>query len=165
MDSNTFTSLFITLRDRLRTISWRYLENDDDVDDALQDMFIRLWNHSEKYKDESQATGAMVTSIKNISIDHIRGNNAHPHADISEADSVLTQDDNSTDETIKEIDSIIESTLTPQQQKILYQRDRDGWEYEDIAKYHNLSETNIRVILSRARKKVRDIYNKQYETH
>ena len=119
MDSNTFTSLFITLRDRLRTISWRYLENDDDVDDALQDMFIRLWNHSEKYKDESQATGAMVTSIKNISIDHIRGNNAHPHADISEADSVLTQDDNSTGETIKEIDSIIESTLTPQQQKIV----------------------------------------------
>ena len=68
MDSNTFTSLFITLRDRLRTISWRYLENDDDVDDALQDMFIRLWNHSEKYKDESQATGAMVTSIKNITV-------------------------------------------------------------------------------------------------
>lgn len=165
MDSNTFTSLFINLRDRLRTISWRYLKNDDDVDDALQDMFIRLWNHSEKYKDEGQATGAMVTSIKNISIDHIRGNNAHPHTDISEADSILTSEDNSTRETIKEIDSIIESILTPQQQKILYQRDRDSWEYEDIAKYHNLSETNIRVILSRARKKVRDIYNKLYETH
>ena len=43
MDKQTFTSVFITLREKLKAVSRRYIQNDEEVDDALQDAFIRLW--------------------------------------------------------------------------------------------------------------------------
>lgn len=164
MDSNTFTSIFIKLRERLKAVSQKYLEEEDDVDDALQEMFMRLWTISGKYDSESQAVGAMITTVKNISIDSLRNAAKHAKTDIDNIQD-SPEPENTVSDTIADIDDIIKSELTTQQRQILYQRDRDGWEYEEIAKFHNLSETNIRVILSRTRKKVRDIYNKQYGKH
>ena len=160
MDKQNFTSLFLKIRDRLRDISIRFLEDDDEVNDALQDMFLKLWSRSDRFQDEKHATGVMVTAIKNLSIDALRHSPSHntEHVDVLPD---VPADDIDSNSTIDDINDIIRRELSPQQQLILYQRDRDGWEFDEIAAFHNLSENNIRVILSRARKKVREIYNKQ----
>lgn len=164
MNQESFTSIFIKLKERLKSISRRYLEDDDEVDDALQDLFVKLWGKRDEMKTESQATGVMVTALKNICIDNLRHTSAHPKAELTEiTDSPY--DSHEVSELTDEINNIIAETLTERQRQILYERDRDGWEYEEIAARHGLSETNVRTILCRARKIVRDIYTTRYETH
>ena len=64
-------------------------------------------------------------------------------------------------ELLSDITALIDRTLTDEQRQILYERDRDGWEIEDIALRHGLSEANVRMILSRSRKRVRELYQKR----
>lgn len=158
MDKQTFTSVFITLREKLKAVSRRYIENDEEVDDALQDAFIRLWEKTEKIDNKQQAEGTLVTTVKNICIDNFRRSANHKMEEIDNIPDFPDDEDNAAD-TLYDVTNIIEHSLTKQQREILYQRDRDGWEFDEIAKYHHTTEANIRVILSRTRKKVREIYN------
>ena len=58
-------------------------------------------------------------------------------------------------DTIKKVHEIIDKL--PEQQKIIIQmRDIENCDYDEIAEVTQLSLNNIRVNLSRARKKVRD---------
>ncbi|MDE6855666.1 MAG: sigma-70 family RNA polymerase sigma factor, partial [Muribaculaceae bacterium] len=43
----------------------------------------------------------------------------------------------------------------------LYPRDRDGWEFDEIAESFGISEANARMIVSRARKTIRSLYLKK----
>ena len=158
MDKQTFTSIFITLREKLKAVSRHYIENDEEVDDALQDTFIRLWNRTETIENKRQAEGTLITTIKNICIDNIRHSAKHKTEEIDSLPDFPEYEDNAA-ETLYDVTNIIEHSLTKQQREILYQRDRDGWEFDEIARYHHTTEANIRVILSRTRKKVREIYN------
>lgn len=50
--------------------------------------------------------------------------------------------------------------LPEQQQRIVALRDVKGCSYEEIERITGLGATNVRVLLSRARKKIRDEFNK-----
>ena len=58
------------------------------------------------------------------------------------------------DETLKVIDGAIES-LPPTQRAVITLRDVQGWSAEEVRNALELSETNQRVLLHRARSKVR----------
>ena len=56
-----------------------------------------------------------------------------------------------------------QSTTLPEQQKvILHLRDVELLSFSEIAKITNTSQANVRVALSRARKKIKDLLLKQY---
>lgn len=60
-----------------------------------------------------------------------------------------------------EVTGLIDKELSERDRRILYLRDRDGWEMDDIALEMGISEANVRVILSRSRKIIRQIYLKR----
>ncbi|MDE6633448.1 MAG: sigma-70 family RNA polymerase sigma factor, partial [Muribaculaceae bacterium] len=45
--------------------------------------------------------------------------------------------------------------------EILVHRDHDGWEFDEIASHYQISEANARMIVSRSRKTIREIYLKR----
>ena len=107
MDKQNFTSLFLKIRDRLRDISIRFLEDDDEVNDALQDMFLKLWSRSDRFQDEKHATGVMVTAIKNLSIDALRHSASH-NTEHVDAFPDVPADDIDSNSTIDDINHAIE---------------------------------------------------------
>lgn len=143
----------------------RRIVGDEDVDDALQDAFMRLWNRRGDLDSESVVEGVAVTAVKNICIDSVRRSTVRRHDDIDDnpsAAAVSADDyDSERDELYGEVTALIERELSERDRRILYLRDRDGWEMEDIAAEMGLSEVNVRVILSRCRKTIRQIYLKR----
>ena len=107
MDKQNFSSLFLKIRDRLRDISIRFLEDDDEVNDALQDMFLKLWSRSDRFQDEKHATGVMVTAIKNLSIDALRHSASH-NTEHVDAFPDVPADDIDSNSTIDDINHAIE---------------------------------------------------------
>lgn len=136
---------------------------DDEKIDSLQDAFCRLWSRKEYFTEMEQAENILKTTAKNIRIDNFRLKARHPETDITELNSLPDSDqtENAVDETFLIVDRIVKENISERDREILYLRDRDGWDYEDLALRFNLSEANIRMIVSRSRKMIRELYRKQ----
>ena len=165
MKDELLTSVFMRIKGRLRLTAQRIV-NDDSVDDALQEAFMRLWNRRSDFDSSNVVEGVAVTTVRNICLDTLRRNAVRRHDDIDETSSAAAIiDDSSDDEQEKrelygEVSALINSRLSERDRRILYLRDRDGWEMDEIAQEMGISEANVRVILSRSRKTIRQIYLK-----
>lgn len=155
------------IKGRLKSTA-RRIVSDDAVDDALQDAFMRLWSRRDDLDTENAVEGMAVMTVRNICIDAVRRDAVRRdavrrHDDIDENPSVAAVTDDSGDreeqsELYGEVSALIDRELSERDRRVLYLRDRDGWEMEDIAAALGISEANVRVILSRSRKTIRQIY-------
>lgn len=156
----------MALRQRLLASARQILGNDDDAVDALQDAFVGLWSRAGSLSDESHARGAAVISVRNASIDLLRRRAVRQGdgdaAEMSDT-SDLSDTSNSSDSSgtlFEEIDRLMAVRLSPRDREILRLRDADEWPMEEIAERFGLTEANVRTILSRARRTIREEYMK-----
>lgn len=144
--------------------------NEEETIDSLQDAFCRLWTQKERIKDASDAEteNLLAVAARNIQIDKFRSSMRHPTDSLEALDYTYSAqpEDSEADEVYKRVDRIVRLHISDRDREILYLRDRDGWEFEEIALKFNLSEGNVRMIISRTRKTIRDLYrqkNRGYE--
>lgn len=161
MKRDFLTSAFESIRVRMSRMGVA-----DDCSDDLQDAFCRLWSRREQISDSHHAESLLSVTARHIRIDNIRRQNRHPSVSLEDADCYDKTESpgDEVSDLYAEIDSIISQTLSERDRKILFLRDRDGWEFEEIAESLNLSESNVRMIISRARKNVRETYRNR-KTH
>ena len=72
MEQDAKTSTFISLRSRLHASAQRLLANADDVNDALQELFVRVWQNKSTSDNEEQRQAFMYITLRNICIDMLR---------------------------------------------------------------------------------------------
>lgn len=135
----------------------------DDEEDALQDAFCRLWVRRDVVSSQSEAEGFLTVTARNLTVDSHRRMQAHPETDIENANRFESDDGeaDSRKEQFLEIRSLIEQNLSQRDREILLHRDRDGWEFDEIASFYEISESNARMIVSRSRKTIRELYLKR----
>ncbi len=158
MEKDFFISAFRNVRRRLMA------RHSDDDEDALQDAFCRLWTRRDDFSSQGEAEGFLTVAAKNITVDTHRRRQAHPETDIENANQLESDDEgtSSRNEQIIEIKNLIQTFLSPRDREILLHRDYDGWEFDEIAYYYQISEANARMIVSRSRKAIREIYLKRH---
>ncbi len=157
MKSDLLTSAYLRIGTRLRSIAGRLL-GDDDADDALQDAFVRLWSRCDMIQSDNHAEGLLISTVRNLSIDRLRRYSRYSASETGEMTSDDTVDDTE-DDIYDEVSTLIDNILSERDRTILYQRDRDEWEYEEIAEYHSISVVNVRAIISRSRRIIREQFN------
>ncbi len=152
---------FTRERERLRSIARRFLHSDSDAEDTLQDAFLKLWQRADSIDDAHYSAALAVTTVKNLSIDR-RRKRYIATTEINEEITVEdTTGDSSHEELINDIETIIEQQLTATQRRIIHLRDYEGKDYDDIARETGLQPTAVRMQLSRARRRIREIYNER----
>lgn len=72
MEQDVKTSTFISLRSRLHASAQRLLTNADDVNDALQELFVRVWQNKGIADTEGQRQAFMHITLRNICVDMLR---------------------------------------------------------------------------------------------
>lgn len=168
MKEELLTSVFMRIKGRLQMTA-RRIVSDEAVDDALQDAFVRLWSRRSDFDSATAVEGVAVTTVRNICIDTLRRDAVRRHDDIDDNPSAAAVTDDYGDDTQErrelygEVTGLIDKELSERDRRILYLRDRDGWEMDDIALEMGISEANVRVILSRSRKIIRQIYLKRQQ--
>lgn len=161
MNNDFLTSAFKRLRSRLHLDSDD--EEDADIADALQDAFCRLWTRRGSIQCEAHAEGALMTATRNIRLDDFRKKSCHPEASLSEINNIPDNDDAADDasELYNAVDRLASQRLSLRDREILFHREKDGWEFHELAEKYHLSEANVRLIVSRSRKALRELYLKQ----
>lgn len=159
------TSAFTTLREQMLSLAGRITGNRDDAADAVQEAFVKLWQQRERYESASHAQGAGMMTVRTTSIDIVRHNSHRADVPIDQAIGVA-DDVTDSDRTLayQQVRAIIDNNLSNNQRQIIDMREMQGLEFDEIAKRMNMTAANVRVELSRARKRVREIYrNKERE--
>ena len=148
--------------------AFRILRNQEEAEDAVQETFIKLWRMADKLKQYSSVEALAITITKNFCIDQLRKTKRVDQNELTEGSyrdqtfpSPLDQME------VRESNEIIHSIIEklPESYRLLVRmRDIEGLSYDEIAVKSDQNINTIRVTLSRARKMIRDEYNKnQYE--
>ena len=166
MRKERFTSVFERLRPRLFAKARAVLSDDEDARDVIQDAFFKLWQTRLDFERESHAEGVLVTTVRNLSIDRLRRQSSHPASPLYEKNCHIADCDTETEsrnETYRQVELLINAHLSPRDREILMRRDRDEWEFSDIAEHFYITEANARLIVARARKTIRTLYSQKQQ--
>lgn len=167
MKKELLTSTFERIRARLLAKAKSMLISEDEALDVLQESFFKLWGQHSNIRGESQAEGLLMTTVKNLSIDRLRRHESHPTRpiedsfDSSDPETEEREENDRQQEILEQVGQIIGMHLSERDRTILLRRDRDGWSSEELAEAFGLTEGNVRVIVTRARKTIREIYRQQ----
>ena len=131
-----------------------------EAEDAVQNLYMRLWEKKEELKNLVSPESYSLTLLKNICIDRWRAIRAHSEEEQIVADCIAVHAPPETDK--KEAEECLQhflAGLPPVQQRIM-QMKMNGCTLEEIEEATGLQQTNIRVIISRVRKRFREFYDK-----
>jgi RNA polymerase sigma-70 factor (ECF subfamily) len=159
MDLQEFQKTVYPLKNKLFRFAKRMLDQTEEAEDVVQDVFIKLWNRRDKLDEYRSVEALAMTTTKNLCLDKIRAvrypiENMENHRQFIENLPDETKADHS--DLIQGIHAAIKY-LPEQQQMILHLRDIEGYEYDKMAEILEMNENAIRVALSRARKRVREL--------
>ena len=162
MELETFKITVLPLRQKMLNFSRRLVEDAADAEDVVQEAFIKLWYIREKLDayHSVEALAMQVTKNK-IKLRKPQGSELESVTLISEA---VSPDEQLEQKDAAECIRRLIAQLPTLQQTIIRMKDIEGYELAEIAEITATPVENVRVNLSRARKKIREQFlqlNKQ----
>jgi len=149
---------------KLYGYAFRILRNQEEAEDAVQEVFIKLWKINDKLDEYKSIDALATTIIKNFCIDQIRKqkNIQKTSTDNQELNNIEYPSPHRLME-IRESDDIINGIIGNLDEKyrlVVKLREIDELSYDEMAHITGMNINTLRVILSRARCIIRDEYNK-----
>ena len=127
-----------------------------EAEDAVQNLYLRLWEQREQLDTLIAPEAYCLKILRNICIDRWRVIRQRDEGALD--DEMLVADappDNDTKDFIEHFLAVL-----PNEHRRVMQMHMQGMPYDEIATLVGLSEGNIRVIISRIRKRFRDSFYK-----
>ncbi|GAB3997902.1 sigma-70 family RNA polymerase sigma factor [Spirosoma daeguense] len=164
MDVQAFKQRILPVQGRLFRVAQMFLRNREEAEDALQDVMLRLWNNRQQLETYQSLEALAVQMTRNLCLDKLKAHSRQKMANDAELPEVQATGA-SPYQQLESADSHdlihrLMEELPDQQRFILHLRDVEEYSFEEIEQLTGLSVNNIRVILSRARQRLRDSYTK-----
>ncbi|MEN9400597.1 MAG: hypothetical protein RL632_1700 [Bacteroidota bacterium] len=137
---------------KLYGFALKFLRNAEDAQDIVQDVFEKLWINRKKVEVE-KAKAWMFTTAHNAMINYVMKKQRM----ILPGDELIPEtakSDRSLFESSQVVDRAV-SILPPVQKSIILLRDLEGYTYDEIGDILELSPSQVKVYLFRARNKIK----------
>lgn len=162
MDAANFKLQFLPCHPKLYRVAFRLMGNARDAEDMVQEAYLKLWNKRDELTNVVNTEAYCVTLIKNLCYDTLR--KAQPDEDGRGPEELNLPTDINIAREVEQRDEVNQvrrliNRLPAQQRRVILLRDVNDCSFEDIEKATGLNAINIRVLLSRARKKIREQFN------
>ena len=141
--------------------AYRMLGDRFEAEDAVQNLYARLWEQKERLDDLVSPKEYCLRALKNICIDRWRRMRARDEeVDFVEEISEANAPPDTEREEAEEFVEHFLATLPERQQRVMTMK-MQGNSIEEIAEVTKLTEGNVKVMLSRIRKRFRELYYKR----
>lgn len=167
MTKEEFKARVLPVKGKLFRLAVTMLNGRQEAEDTIQDAYLKLWNMRERLSEYNSIEALAVTVTKNLCLDKLKSYRNRKQNDGGlEYMQLASTGQNNPAETIELNESLrhvheIIGQLPDQQRLVIHLRDIEQYSYEEIAEMTGLKVNNIRVALSRARKNVREEYQKK----
>jgi RNA polymerase sigma-70 factor (ECF subfamily) len=167
MTQQEFKIQVFPLRNKLYRLSRRILDDEEEAKDIIQEVFIKLWKKGDGLKEYRSIEALAMVMTRNLCLDKLKSKKYSSESiDTlrSEVEETGIRDTEDLSDTLHKVHRIIKS-LPELQRTVIQLRDIEGYDYEEISGILGMNENAVRVNLSRARKKIRDVFvnNTNYE--
>ena len=158
MDAREFKQRFMPHHRLLYRVAYQLTGNAQDAEDLLQDLYLKLWQKRDDLPDEAMKEAYLATMIRNLFIDQRRLKHVDASAELKNEDG--PPDERSLDRQIDARDEVRQmegliSELSERDAKIIQMHLVDDRSYEEIERDTGLSQGNIRIIVMRTKKKLK----------
>lgn len=171
----SFEILINNCKTKAYNTALRYLRNEEDAMDALQESFIKIFRHLDKFKGDSKFDTWVYRIVVNTCNDYLRKNKNNKN------ELRLYFENEEGDMDIDIIDTsptppeLLDAKLTSSfildclekipagHKEIIILRDIQGFSYEEISEITNCSMGTVKSRINRARKKLKEKVLEQYD--
>ena len=147
-----FCDIFLPLSDSLYRIAFFILESEADARDALQDLYLKLWNTRDRLNAVTNPKGYCATLLRNLCIDQIRAARSYGTAGLDDREDPAAGVEERLEarERLNTVLSAFES-LSEGQREVVNMRIFENMSYDEMAARTGKSKLTLRVLLSTAR--------------
>jgi RNA polymerase sigma-70 factor (ECF subfamily) len=165
MDLEQFCKIAQSIRPQLLRTAKQMLNHSGEAEDIVQEILLRLWllrSTLDKYEDiESVA----IKAVKNKCIDRHRQKKTEYEDITNHLEEYRGLNPHQQMESKEQLHALLDiiQQLPDIQRLIIQLKDVEGYETDEIVKITQSSADAVRMNLSRARKKVRELFTKRYK--
>jgi RNA polymerase sigma-70 factor (ECF subfamily) len=161
MNSEHFKRIFLPYHKKLYRMAYHFLENQADAEDMVQETYLKLWQKRLEWESLINPESFAVTLLKNSCLDFLRKTKPE-RSTIHESALVAAGSPAEQIENRQQLEHIriIMNHLPVQQKQIVEMKIWDNLSDEEIGQQTGLKRSNIKVIVSRAKKTIKEQYLK-----
>jgi RNA polymerase sigma-70 factor (ECF subfamily) len=158
MDHSEFSARLLPMKDKIFRFARSIVSDHSEAEDITQDIFEKLWVRRSSLESCSNLEGFVMSSVRNLCYDRLRNRRMKA----GKADSIRDVMPASVSEVKVEakdaaaIVGMLIARLPERQRMVIHLRDVEGCEIDAICEAVGMDAPTVRVMLSRARKSVRE---------
>ena len=159
MQASDFKQLFLPCHRKVFSVAYRLMSNTQAAEDMVQETFLKLWMQRDKMEKVDNPEAYSITVLRRIFYDKMRA--GHLQEVDKDVGSLQVSSSQNISKQLEEADEyqrvrLLITHLPEPQARIMLMRDIEDRSFDEISIETGLTEVNIRSILSRARKKIRE---------
>lgn len=157
MQQDEFTEKIVPLSSKLLRFASFFLGNDEDGRDVVQEVLLKLWQNRMKMDAVANAEAFAMQMVRNRCLDQLKSSRMTKFRPYPEVMQVVREETDQTEwKDTNRLVMQLAGALPEVQKSILFLRDIEQLEFEEISAVTGLNVNAVRVNLSRARKQVRE---------
>lgn len=158
MTNARFQNEWLSLAGEFYRVAFYILEDEAEAEDAVQELFLKLWSGRDALDGIRAPKGYGIRVLRNLCLDRIRRSRKMETPAVLPEPEWPGRQDEAVDEKerlAKVLDAI--KSLPDRQREVLTLRTLDGLSYEEIAERTGMNQLTLRVLLSQARRKLKNV--------
>ncbi len=165
MNPETFRTEWLPLRDALFRAAYRLLESRDEAEDAVQDLYLKLWQSGDSLSQVRNPKAYCLSMLRNSCLDRLKSKRLRDRSSLNGVEPEQQPEDGAVCARERE-KAVFEAIgrLPERERTVLKMKVLDDMSYEQIEKRTGIPYLSLRVLLSGARKKLRKSIER-YENH
>lgn len=158
MTKAEFIQSYMPLHEGLYRVAFYILESEADAEDAVQDLYVKLWKSIDSLDSVRNPGSYCITLMRNICIDRIRRASHYCGSEIPEMPAPGTDQQSALElkETLRRVSDAV-GRLPESQRRVLQMKVFEDLSYEEIEKATGMNNLTLRVLLSQARRKLKNV--------
>ena len=160
MKEISFRNDVLPLKDKLFRLALRITLNREDAEDIVQETLIREWKECQEGKEIDNVEAFSLTICRNLSLDHnakLEQRNVAFDEDVhDQPDTTRSPFEEMVDHERFQMLNALMNSLPEKQRTAMQLRDVEGRSYKEIAEVMQISESDVKVNIFRARKAMRE---------
>jgi RNA polymerase sigma-70 factor (ECF subfamily) len=166
-ETAAFEQIMIHSQQRVMQMSWRMLGNEADARDACQEVFLRVYKHLRRFKQDQDFFAWLYRITVNVCRDSLKKRQRHNLRFTSFADEMtgavleIPTDEVDAEQLLvqaqqRDVIAKAIATLPDKERASIILRDVEGLSTDEVARVLKSSATTVRSQISAARKKIRN---------
>lgn len=159
-DEKAFRAIYLKYHQELFTVAMKYLRSENLAEDAVHDIFVKLWDSRETLEKSGSLSGFLFTAIKNHVLNMVNAQKRKLQKEV-ELKQEKSRDEHSSDHKInvtefQEVYKEAIDKLPSARRKVYELRIKEGLTNEEVADYQGISINTVKSQFYKASKFIRE---------